>query len=326
MLSNKLNKLNESLIAELQLQFPGLVEADVDLSKTSRWRIGGIAKAVIRPCTIEQLCRLRRWIKSHSLASVVIGETSNLLFSDEGLEVVCIQLGKGFSEIHIDADHGVISVGASAWVPLVARKAMQYGIAGLEHICGIPGTMGGLVCMNGGSMRHGISEAILEVSSVTDDGLLITRSALGCNFSYRQSIFQSLDEIIVSVKLHSSITAAPASIRRNILNILKSRRTKFPRKLPNCGSVFVSDPAMYERFGAPGKIIENLGYKGFRDGGAMISTDHANFIVNISDASSRDVLNIVNHISKVVLNQTGFRMVAEVRYVNRFGEVSLIES
>jgi UDP-N-acetylmuramate dehydrogenase len=110
-------------------------------------------------------------------------------------------------------------------------------------------------------------------------------------------------------------------MRRRMIEIMASRRRRFPRDLPNCGSVFVSDPALYATFGPPGAVIESTGLKGARRGDAMVSCQHANFIVNLGHANSTDILALIQRVRDTVAARTGHRMRCEVRFMNSDGEV-----
>src|SRR5690606_33120726 len=138
-----------------------------------------------------------------------------------------------------------------------------------------PGTLGGLVYMNGGSQRKGIGDHVVEVNTVTRAGERKSYTREQCLFQYRASVFQRVDEIITGARFEFEY-GDPQSIRRELLTILRSRRAKFPQKQPNCGSVFVSNPAMYADYGPPGKVIEACGLKGVVQGHAQISPLHAN--------------------------------------------------
>src|SRR5690606_22434203 len=113
----------------------------------------------------------------------------------------CIQIGGRLSRHFYNAEAETFEVEAGKWVPQLSRIAMLHGYTGAEHICGIPGTAGGLVCMNGGSQRKGISSSVVSVQSVTETGEVKLRTRAECRFGYRDSIFQSANEIILSVKL-----------------------------------------------------------------------------------------------------------------------------
>lgn len=306
-------------IRDLERICPGAVVRDVSLASISRWRIGGIADVIVRPRGIEELARLRAWLHAQGFAHVVIGATTNLLFADEGLRAICIQIGEAFSSLRVDGSK--ITAGAGIWVPQLARRAMAAGLTGIEHTCGIPGTLGGLICMNGGSQRKAIASNILQVVTVDAKGEVYTHRQYDLGFSYRTSIFQESTEIIVQAVLCLERTDDKKRIRHEMLKILKSRREKFPRKMPNCGSVFVSNSEMYREHGPPGVVIERLGLKKYTRGGAQISSQHANFILNQGTAKARDVLELISIVRAHVKNDIGIDLNAEVRYVHPAGMI-----
>jgi UDP-N-acetylmuramate dehydrogenase len=319
--------LNRTVINDLQRLFPGAVETDVPLDQISRWRIGGLADVIVSPRSIEELASLRAWIHTMGLPSVVIGATSNLLFADEGLRAIAIRMNSTFTPLSINGQN--ITIGSGVWVPRLARTAMMASLTGLEHTCGIPGTLGGLVCMNGGSQRKGIGDLVTSVQSIDARGNVKIRTNEQCEFSYRRSIFQQNDEIITSVSIRLDTAPEKRTIRRDMLDILRSRRSKFPQKLPNCGSTFVSNPAMYATHGTPGKVIEEAGFKGFRIGNAFVSDMHANFIINDTSrtgSNAHDVLRLIHTIRDAVAGRTGYYMDVEVRYVQPNGKIISILS
>jgi len=197
---------------------------------------------------------------------------------------------------------------------------MLAGLAGLEHTIGIPGTIGGLVLMNGGSQRKGIGENVRRVEVVSCEGRAVVLNREECAFSYRRSALQGTGVVVVRVELECERQDS-REIRRLMLDDLRERRRKFPRKVPNCGSVFLSTSEMHASVGPPGKIIERAALKGARIGDAEVSHQHANFIVNHGSASSRDVLALIAHIRQVVNRQIGFNLCCEVRYVSPEGVI-----
>src|SRR5690625_6921011 len=178
--------------------------------------------------------------------------------------------------------------------------------------------------MNGGSQRKGIGDNITYVKTVNVDGKAKTYSKEQCEFSYRSSIFQSLDEVITEVGLQLTPSQNKKLMHSEMLSILQSRSQKFPRKMPNCGSVFVSNPAMYEQYGPPGKVIEECGLKGLTKGGAKISHNHANFIINNDGASAQDILYLINKIREQAYKNTGYMMKAEPKQVDENGTIKEI--
>lgn len=311
-----MDRLNDSALAELQALCPGGVVRDVDLSALSWWRIGGRADLVLRPASTAQLAAVQGWFYQRGIRPVVIGLTTNLLFDDAGLRAPCIQIGTRMADNRI---HGAsLQAQAGAWVPGLARQLMKAGLGGAEHICGIPGTLGGLICMNGGSQRKGIGSNVVSVESVDRTGAIHDTPAAACDFAYRQSVFQTNGHIITGARLHFAPRPRD-QIRSEMRTILADRRRKFPRKEPNCGSVFKSNPAMYAEIGPPGAAIERLGFKGQRLGGALVSPLHANFIVNAGGATARDVLTLIARIGDAVEAATGYRMQAEACFVRADG-------
>lgn len=312
--------ITDSLINELKQLFPSAVHLNVPLSYLSKWKIGGNAKVVVSPNSKQELSSILRWSSINMIPSLVIGSTTNLLFSDNGVNALIIQIGKGLSKLTIE--NNLIIAEAGVWAPNLARFSLKNKLSGAEHICGIPGTIGGLVYMNGGSQRKGIGSSIVFVETVDKKGYIKRYKQEECDFQYRSSKFHNLDEIIVEVGLMFTVSNSETAIRREMLEILSSRRKKFPKNLPNCGSVFVSDPAMYEDYGPPGKVIESFGFKGMSYNGAQISDKHANFIVNKGNARAEDVIHLINLVHDKVYSETGYSMGVEVRFVNEDGKLT----
>ncbi|MGP4842512.1 UDP-N-acetylmuramate dehydrogenase [Marinobacter sp. 1Y8] len=307
------------IVPALRELSPEGVYVDVDLSELSRWRIGGIADLVVSPGSVDEVRAVMAYIHTYKIPYVVLGSSANLLFADEGLKVLGLHLGSALGAITIDGDS--VWSEAGAWVPGFARSLANAGLEGAEHTCGIPGTLGGLLCMNGGSQRRGIGDNVTEVTTVTEEGELRVYDKEACGFAYRTSVFQERREIIVSARFTFQRSDAPREIRRRMLAILRERRNKFPRKLPNCGSVFVSNPAMYADYGPPGAVIERCGLKGLQRGGAEISPQHANFINNRGSATANDVLYLIEKVRRTVLDTTGYDMPAEARFVTSAGAI-----
>lgn len=296
---------------------------DVSLKEISRWKIGGIAQVVITPKSIHELQKLLRKTKEWQLPYVVIAGTSNLLFDSKGLDAIAIQIGSALSQVSIH--NSEIIAEAGIWGPCLARKAMQAGLTGLEHTCGIPGTLGGLVYMNGGSQRKGIGDSVQFVETLDSSGELHRYSREECEFSYRHSALQSKDEIIIRVGLKLEKAKSKQAVHQEMLQILRDRSQKFPRRYPNCGSTFVSNPAMYAEFGPPGKVIEDCGFKGFSIGDAKVTEQHANFINNLGAATSDDVLKLIHYIRDSVYKKTGYMMEIEARFVTSQGKIQRIQ-
>ena len=288
------------------------------LAKHASWKIGGPAELLIEPQSPGQIASLLKLVKRERIPLVVIGQGTNLLFDDAGVHGIVLKIGPALGAIAIDGER--IVAGAGAWVPQLARLSMRAGLTGLEHTIGIPGTLGGLVMMNGGSQRKGIGENVISVKVVDAAGNIRQMSHDECLFSYRHSALQGSGCVVVETELECP-RAELAEVRRRMLDDLRTRRQKFPRRLPNCGSVFLSTAEMHASVGPPGKIIEDAGLKGVRIGQAEVSRQHANFIVNLGGASSADVLALIDRVRKTVYRRIGFELKCEVRYVSPQAEV-----
>ncbi len=290
----------------------GTVRRDEPLRLHSRWRIGGPADLLVEPENRGQISRVLRLSKSEGVPILVVGNGTNLLFDDLGVRGLVLKIGRRFSRYRIQDNR--ISVEAGIWTPKLARVSACAGLTGLEHTIGIPGTVGGLVWMNGGSQRRSIGTNVRSVTILDEGGQLHVLPPAVCGFEYRRSAFQEMKAVIVGVAIECAL-GDPRRIKSEMLQILRGRRRKFPLKLPNCGSVFVSGRELYERFGPPGRIIEELGLKGLRIGDAEVSPLHANFFVNRGRASSADILALIHRVRDAVQAHTGVWMEAEVRYV-----------
>lgn len=289
------------------------------LESHSTWRIGGPADYFCTPESVAELREALGWAASRGLSAHVIGGGSNTLFADCGVRGLVIKLAAGFGGVAVDPPF--LRVEAGAYAPCVARRAALAGLRGLEHVAGIPGTFGGLVFMNGGSLRRSLSENLVEVEAIDRrSGELCTLPAGECGFHYRRSMFQEGRWIITGATL-KLIPDDARAIRREMLAIMRERRGKFPRHLPNCGSVFKNDTAIYEEFGPPGKIVESLGFKGRRFGNLQVSEKHANFIVNLGGATAAEVLALTGRIKQAFLERTGRALTEEFCRLGEFGPV-----
>lgn len=307
------------LLAQLRLISDLDIHMNVDLSRISRWKIGGVADCILCPHSTQALQDILRLTHTENIPTAVIGLTTNLLFTQERIRALVIHIGNRFSRCTIDGNR--VHSQAGVWVPGFARRVANAGLCGIEHMAGIPGTLGGLICMNGGSQQKGVGDHLVSVTAVDEQGERHVLDHAQCQFAYRSSIFQSNRQIITEAVFEYEPADDRIQTRRQMKRILEDRRRKFPQKRPNCGSVFVSNPALYSSLGPPGAVIEQCGLKGLVRGGAEISSLHANFIVNRGGATTEDVLYLIEHIRQTVLRNTGFDLVAEAKYVDALGQI-----
>lgn len=290
----------------------------VDLKNKTFWKIGGKCNFFYEVDTVEELSSALSNIKNRNKKYIVIGNGTNILFDSDGFNDAVIKLGNGFNEITL-LNKQEIEVGASTWVPYLVRFLSTVGYGGIEHCVGIPATIGGLIAMNGGSQRKSISENLVKVTVLNKFGKVVVLDKENCKFSYRNSSVKNSGDVILSATLKLSEISRNEN-RGQLLSILQDRRRKFPRKIPNCGSVFLSSSDLFEKIGPPGYVVESLGLKGMKCGDAEISSKHGNFIVNNGSASSSDILFLIKMINQKCYEKYGYTMKAEAIYYSKNGE------
>lgn len=295
-----------------------------DCQHYTRWRIGGVIKELFIPDSKNTLINKIKELSEYNQKYTIVGQTSNLLIYDGYIDTTIIRLGKKYSKVCFENNDVICDAGVD--LPALNWKLSQKGYSGIEHTCGIPGTIGGLICMNGGSNRRSIGENVKWVEVITKNGVIKKLHKLQCDFKYRHSIFTSGFYTILSVCLTDFVDKNPSDIRSNCLEIYYQRKNKFPQKEPNCGSFFKRNLDVINTLGAPGKIIEGLGFKGCRVGGAEVSNKHANFINNINNASAIDVINLANRINSRVYEEYGFKFESEAKYLNEKGIIKPVIS
>lgn len=281
--------------------------------------IGGEAEYFFEPRSVEELQECLAAARKDGLPVCLVGHGSNVFFADEGVRAAVVVLGSRFRWLEF-LESGRVRVSAGFYVPTLARLLAQKGLIGFEHAVGIPATLGGLLYMNGGSMRCSVSSNVESVTILDDVGALRTISAEECGFGYRKSRFQKDKSIIVEAMLRFD-QGRGSDVRQKMLETLRSRRTKFPLRCYNCGSVFKNDPELYGRFGPPGKIVESLGFKGYKVGDVEVSSQHANFIVNSGKATARDLLAVIDGIRSAARDRLGCELEPEVLYIDKDGHV-----
>lgn len=309
---------SQHLIESLEAVAPGATSLDVELAQLSRWRIGGNAAVVVEPRSTREAADVLAVVSDLMIPVVVVGDTSNVLFDSRGFNGVVIKIGLAMSDMSVEGTAIWAQAGIS--VPSLAQAAGKHGLTGIEHVVGIPGTLGGLVLMNGGSQRRGIGENIQKVVCANAAGELFELDQSACGFAYRRSSLQGQRVVILEVELRLAF-GDRASILKRMEAILTERSAKFPSDYPNCGSTFLSDPQMYASVGPPGRAIEEAGLKGYRVGDAQVSEKHANFLLNLGSATSDDMLQLIALIRKAVHARTGYLMDCEVRHVSPTGDI-----
>lgn len=296
------------LVDELKKLNVGKVLTDVSLKNYTTYKVGGIAKIMVYPKNIDCLVELIRKLKSTKTKYMVLGNGSNVLFSDNVYDGVIIKL----DELNnIEVRQNRIIAGAGASLMKVAREAIRHSLAGLEFATGIPGTIGGAVYMNAGAYNSDMGYVVSRIKVLTPKMTVITMVNRELDFHYRTSFLQK-HKGYICLEATFTLKKGNRNIMEEIVNDRKKRRLESqPLEYPSAGSVFRNPPGMFS-----GKLIEDLGYKGLTKGGAKISEKHANFIINYNNAKAKDIKELIEFIEDAVKDKYNIDLHVEQEFIN----------
>jgi UDP-N-acetylmuramate dehydrogenase len=288
---------------------PPTLRQGVALQDFTTWRVGGPAEWFAEPADTRQLLALIHWARERQMPLRVIGAGSNLLIADRGLSGLTL-CNRRLQGSQVDGESGVVEAEAGEPIPTLARKVARGGLHGLEWAVGIPGTVGGAVVMNAGAQGGCTAEWLDSVLVVDPNGsgeaFRIPASDLA--FAYRNSRLQQEPLLVLSARFLLEPGHDPAAVTARTSANLQSRTSTQPYQQPSCGSVF-RNPEPEKA----GRLIESLGLKGTRIGGAEVSPIHANFIVNTGNATAADIDALINLVRQRVLETSGIALHPEVK-------------
>ncbi|MGB9919203.1 MAG: UDP-N-acetylmuramate dehydrogenase [Moorellales bacterium] len=294
----------ERLAADLAQRLGRPVATNVPLYRYTTWRIGGPADLMVTPRSPEEIKICLVWARGWGLPVTVLGAGSNVLVRDGGVRGLVLRLAHGLNRVEVL--EGRLRLGAGVLLPALLRLAVRQGWRGLEFAAGIPGTVGGAVLMNAGTPEGTLGSRVREVVLLDQSGERRTLKDGELIFSYRNSNLWGAG-LVIEVTVAVEPGGDPAVIHREIEDRLKRRRQKQPRR-PSAGSVFKNPPQ-----GPPaGWLIERVGAKGLRRGGALVAPEHANFIVNAGGARAEEVLWLIEEVRRRVREAFGIDLELEV--------------
>ena len=282
---------------------------NVSISKYTTYRVGGICRVMAYPTDVSELIKLLKLLKSRNIKYKILGNGSNLLFSDKEYDGFLIKLNS-FDTLTFLGNNKV-KVGAGYSLIKLSLMAAKKGLTGLEFASGIPGTVGGAVFMNAGAYKSDMGYVVETVKVLTPNLEIINLENKEMNFHYRSSFLQShRDYVCLEVILKLNVGK-----REAIEDVIRERRERRvasqPLEYPSAGSVFRNPEG-----GFAGQLIEESGLKGMTKGGAMISDKHANFVINYKDATSSDIKYLIDLAHDTVLEKYNVDMKIEQEFVN----------
>ena len=304
-----LNEKYEIIANELKATFPNsTVLTEEPMKGHTTFRIGGSADIYIDP-DFDDIIPVIDYLKKEAVPFTVIGNGSNLLVSDDGVEGVVLALGKKAGKIEI-ADTKVVAQ-AGALLSTVANVAAEAGLTGLEFASGIPGTLGGAVYMNAGAYGGEIKDVIEAVTVYTPDFKKKVLTADDLQLSYRHSLLMEEEGYVTEVVLRLQ-KGDKAEIKARIEEIKNQRVEKQPLNFPSAGSTFKRPTGYFA-----GKLIDDAGLRGYSVGDAQVSEKHCGFVVNKGNATAHDVLQLMQDVDEKVYEKFGVHLTPEVRIIGR---------
>lgn len=280
---------------------------DEPLKAHTTFKIGGPCDIMIMPNSCKALAELVKTASELEIKYMILGNGSNVLFSDNGYRGAVFILGADMSKISVSGN--VITAYAGALLSKVCRTALECSLSGLEFAYGIPGTVGGAVYMNAGAYGGEIKDVVKSVSCINVEGVFITYRKDDLDLGYRKSRFTGSDEIIVGAEFELK-QGNSADIKSAMDELTAKRKSRQPLEYPSAGSAFKRPEGTYA-----GLVIEQSGMKGYSVGDAQISEKHANFIINKGNATAEDVKKLISDVQKAVKEKTGYTLECEVKLI-----------
>jgi UDP-N-acetylmuramate dehydrogenase len=309
--------IDDSLLG--RLPETAVVKRDARLRDFTTFRLGGSCPALIDCPNASVLCETAEQLKAHEIDFIVIGQGSNLLVSDDGIDTVVLRYFTEQPEIKVDGCR--ILVSGNTVLDDLARIAIEHGIGDISFLSGIPGTVGGAIAGNAGAFGQQIGDVIESVRLMDLNGAVTSAQAAQLAFEYRASILKQTGAVVLDAVLKLK-PADQETMQQERERILELRRTKHPdwKSMPCAGSVFrnVEPTSAAERRQAAGWFLEQAGAKELRVGGARLYEKHANIIVAEPSATASDVFRLSEQMAALVRAKFGFELVREIKLLGAF--------
>lgn len=289
-----------------------LILPQVSLKDLTSYRVGGLAQWYAAPRNQLELNEVLQWYKTQNLALTVIGYGSNLLVSDHGVSglVLSTRYLRGSS---FDQDRTTVTACGGEPIARLAWQAAKRGWSGLEWAVGIPGTVGGAVVMNAGAHTRCTADCLMSAVIMTLEAEVKTLTNQDLNFSYRTSCLQKESGIVMEANFQLQPGLSKTEVKGSTNKYLHHRQSTQPYDKPSCGSVFRNPPGY-----AAAWLIENTGLKGYCLGGAQVSQLHANFIINLGNATAGDIFGLIAYVQQQVQANWSISLEPEVKMLGKF--------
>lgn len=296
-------------MANLMNEFPEIkIKQDEPLMNYTYTKTGGPADWLAFPETVDQVKQLVDYAREHEMSITVLGNASNLIVGDGGIDDLTIIL-TNLNQIEVHDQQVTAQAGAS-YID-TTKVARDHSLTGLEFAAGIPGSIGGAVFMNAGAYGGETKNVVVSATVMLPDGTITELNNQELDFGYRHSSIQENKGIILDATFGLA-TGDYDQIKSQMEELNQRRADKQPLDLPSCGSVFKRPEGYYA-----GKLIHDAGLQGYTSGGAQVSTKHAGFIVNVDHGTAADYVQVIRHVQETVKEKFGVDLETEVRIIGR---------
>ena len=275
------------------------------MKKHTTMKVGGLCDCMVEPSSIEEIQKVLEYVKENNIKYYIIGNGSNLLVKDEGVHALIIKIANKFSGFEVNGEYIKAYSGCS--VPKLSQIAKENSLSGLEFACGIPGSVGGGIRMNAGAYGSEMVNVVEKVGFLDENGNLKEIDGKDAHFTYRHSMFVDNPQYVVVYAIYKLVKGNKEEISKIMEENMNSRKQKQPIEYPNFGSVFKRPEGYFV-----GKLVDDCGLKGYKIGGAQVSTKHSGFMINTGDATCKDVLDLIEYVKEKVYEKFNVKLQEEV--------------
>ena len=277
------------------------------MSKYTSFKIGGPAECLIKIQTPEELKQILKFASKNNTHITIIGNGSNVLVSDEGIKGIILKIE--IDKLEINPETAQLKIGSGVKLGFIAQKCLKQEIAGFEFASGIPGTIGGAIRMNAGAHGKEMKDVVTTITYMDRNGQIYKIQNEDAEFEYRHSMFSNNNHIILEVEMQLE-NGNTEEIQAKMTEYATYRKEKQPIEYPSAGSTFKRGTDFITA-----KLIDECGLKGYQIGGAQISEKHAGFIINKGNATSEDVIKLMEYTKEQIYNKFGKVIEPEIEII-----------
>lgn len=281
------------------------IKIDEPMKNHISFKVGGPADVLVRPRTEKEIREILKFIKEDDIPYLIIGNGSNMLVKDGGLRGLVIEIADNFNESKVEGN--IVEVQSGALLSTLGKEILRNSLKGFEFATGIPGTIGGALCMNAGAYGGEMKDIVKTVRIIDMDGNIKDLSNEEMEFKYRNSLVANIKCIVLSCKLELE-KGNYNDIKAHIDDLTDRRVTKQPLNYPSAGSTFKRPVGHYA-----GQLIDESGLRGLTLRGAQVSQKHCGFVINLGDATAKDLLDLIYIVKSTVYRKFGVMLEEEVK-------------